>query len=234
MKKQAARARLPCVNIDGIYLKRGRDSSCENVAAMVAIDINDDGYREATGAAEGRAVPKECRRDFLSWLHGRGPHGVRMFAGDKPAAMIGSIAEVLSEAAYQRCMVHLYRNVLANAPKSKRPAVVVMLKAVHAMESREASEAKAAEVITKLEPMRLGGSRQGGARRIRRDAHLHEVPPHPPAQDPHQQRDREAQRGGQKENPDRGDLPRRKERPHAGDRQAQVHRRELMGFEKVF
>ena len=60
------------------------------------------------------------------------------------------------EAAYQRCTVHFYRNVLARVPKSRRAAVAAMLKAVHAMESREASEAKALAVAEELEGMRLG------------------------------------------------------------------------------
>ena len=36
-----------------------------------------------------------------------------MFTGDKAAGMVGSIAEVFPEAAYQRCTVHFYRNVLS-------------------------------------------------------------------------------------------------------------------------
>ena len=78
-----------------------------------------------------------------------------MFTGDKAAGMVGSIAEVFPGAAYQRCTVHFYRNVLARVPKSKRPRVAAMLKAVHAMESREASEAKALEVASELDDMKL-------------------------------------------------------------------------------
>lgn len=43
-----------------------------------------------------------------------------MFTGDKVAGIADSIAKVLPEAAYQRCTVHFYRNVLAKVPKSKR------------------------------------------------------------------------------------------------------------------
>ena len=68
---------------------------------------------------------------------------------------IGSIAEVFPDAAYQRCTVHFYRNALAKVPKSKRPKAAAMLKAIHAMESREASEAKALEVADELDSMRL-------------------------------------------------------------------------------
>ena len=146
----------PYVYVDGIHLKRSWGGSYENVAVMVAIGVNDDGYREVMGAAEGLAESAECWREFLSWLRSRGLRGVRMFTGDKAAGMVGSIAEVFPDAAYQRCTVHFYRNVLSRVPKSKRPRVAAMLKAIHAMESREASEAKALEVASELEASRLG------------------------------------------------------------------------------
>ena len=123
---------------------------------MVAIGVDDDGYREVIGAAEGFTESSECWRDFLSWLRSRGLRGVRMVVGDKASGMVGSIAEVFPDAAYQRCTVHFYRNVLARVPKSRRAAVAAMLKAIHAMESREAAEAKALAVADELERMRLG------------------------------------------------------------------------------
>lgn len=53
--------------------------------------------------------------------------------------MVGSITEVFPKAKCQRCTVHFYRNVLAKVPKSKRSQVAAMLKAIHAMESRDKS-----------------------------------------------------------------------------------------------
>ena len=132
----------PYVYIGGIYLKRSWSGSYENVAVMVAIGVNGDGYREVIGCAEGFTESAECWRDFPSRLKSRGLRGVRMFTGDKAAGMVGSIAEVFPKAKYQRCTVHFYRNVLAKVPKSKRSQVAAMLKAIHAMGSREASAAK--------------------------------------------------------------------------------------------
>ncbi len=62
-----------------------------------------------------------------------------MFTGDKAAGMVGALAEVFPDAAYQRCTVHFYRNVFSKVPKSKRKLVAGKLKAVHAQESFEAS-----------------------------------------------------------------------------------------------
>ena len=148
----------PYVFVDGIYLKRAWGGSFENVAVMVAIGVNDDGYREVIGAAEGFTESAECWREFLSWLKGRGLSGVRMFTGDKAAAMTGAIAEVFPDAAYQRCTVHFYRNVLSKVPKSKRGQAAAMLKAIHAQESFDASMEKAGAVAEALDEMRLAAA----------------------------------------------------------------------------
>ena len=133
---------------------------------MVAIGVNDDGYREVIGVAEGFTESSECWRDFPSRLRSRGLRGVRMIVGDKASGMVGSIAEVLPDAAHRRRAVHFYRNVLARVPKSRRAAVAAMLKAINAMESREAAEAKALAVADELERMRLGEA----ARVVREDS----------------------------------------------------------------
>ena len=145
----------PYVYVDSIYLKRSWGGSCGNVAVMVAIGANEDGHRGAIGCAEGFTESAECWRGFPSWPKPCGLRGVRMLTGGKAAGMAGSIAGVLPKAKCQRCTVHFYRNVLAKVPKSKRPRVTAMPKAVHAMESREAPAAEAEAVAADLESVRL-------------------------------------------------------------------------------
>ena len=45
--------RFPYVYVDGIYLRRNWGGEFENAAIGVAIAVNEDGYREVWGAAEG-------------------------------------------------------------------------------------------------------------------------------------------------------------------------------------
>ena len=73
----------PYVYVDGIYLKQSWGGSYENVAAMVAIGVNEDGHHEVVGYAEGFTEPAECHRDFLSWPKSRWLRGIRMLTGDK-------------------------------------------------------------------------------------------------------------------------------------------------------
>jgi transposase-like protein len=47
------KGRYPYVYLDGIYLKRNWGGEYENVAVLVALGVNEEGYREVIGAAEG-------------------------------------------------------------------------------------------------------------------------------------------------------------------------------------
>ena len=50
--------RYPYVYVDGIYLRRNWGREYENVAILVAIAVNEDGYREVLIAAEGMEEDK--------------------------------------------------------------------------------------------------------------------------------------------------------------------------------
>lgn len=145
----------PYVYVDGIYLKRCWGGEIQNVSVLVAIGVNKDGFREILGAAEGMKEDKESWLNFFTWLKGRGLAGVRLIVGDKCLGMLESIPVVFPEAKYQRCTVHFYRNVFTVTPKNKMKQVTLMLKAIHAQESKEAAQEKAVSIAAKLREMKL-------------------------------------------------------------------------------
>ena len=147
--------KYPYVYVDGIYLKRNWGGEYENVAVLVAIAVNEDGYREVLGAAEGMKEDKASWVSFFQWLRGRGLEGVKLIVGDKCLGMLEAVGEVFPEAKYQRCVVHFYRNIFSVVPKSKVKNVAKMLKAIHAQESKKASREKAAAVVSELKTMKL-------------------------------------------------------------------------------
>jgi len=75
--------RYPYVYVDGIYLRRNWGGEYENVAILVAIAVNEDGFREVLGAAEGMKEDKASWVSFFQWLRSRGLDGVRLIVGDK-------------------------------------------------------------------------------------------------------------------------------------------------------
>ena len=147
--------RYPYVYVDGIYLRRSWGGEYENVAILVAIAMNEDGYREVLGASEGMKEDKASWVNFLQWLKGRGLEGVKLIVSDKCLGMLEAVGEVFPDAKYQRCTVHFYRNVLSVVPRSKLKQVAKMLKAIYAQESKKAAREKARMVIAELIEMKL-------------------------------------------------------------------------------
>ena len=64
----------------------GLDLLCRNwdgEFVLVAIAVNEDGYREVFGAAEGMKEDKASCVRFFQWLLGRGLDGVKLIVGNK-------------------------------------------------------------------------------------------------------------------------------------------------------
>jgi transposase-like protein len=145
----------PYVYLDGIALKRSWGGEVRNVAVLVAVGVNTEGYREILGVTEGAKEDKASWSAFLRHLKERGLKGVELITSDKCLGLVESLGEFYPEASWQRCVVHFYRNVFTVVPKGKVKEVAAMLKAIHAQEDREEAIRKANIVAEKLEKMKL-------------------------------------------------------------------------------
>ena len=145
-------SKYPYVYVDGIYLRRNWGGEFENVGILVAITVNEDGYREVLVAVESMKEDKASWVSFFQWLKGRGLDGIKLVVGSKCLGMLETVGEVFPEAKYQRCAVHFYRNVFSVTPRSKVKLVVKMFKAIYAQESKKASREKAKAVVRNFAP----------------------------------------------------------------------------------
>ena len=145
----------PYVYLDGLWLKRCWGGELKNVSVLVAIGVNEEGYREILGVAEGTKEDKSSWRNFLRYLKERGLKGPRLIVSDKCLGLVEALGEFYPEAQWQRCTVHFYRNIWPAVPSGKVKKVAAMLKAIHVQEDLEAAKSKAAEVVTKLKSIKL-------------------------------------------------------------------------------
>lgn len=145
----------PYVFLDGIWLKRSWGGEVRNVSVLVAIGVNDEGYRSVLGVSEGAKEDKESWQEFLRHLKERGLRGVRLFVSDKCLGLMEALGATYPQAQWQRCAVHFYRNVFTVVPKGKVKEVALMLKAIHAQEDRASALEKVQAVAEKLERMKL-------------------------------------------------------------------------------
>ncbi len=155
-RNRPLKGQYPYLYVDGIFLKRCWGGEYENASVLIAIGVTEDGYREILGAAEGLKEDLESWKNFFVWLKSRGLDGVKLVIGDRALGMVESIGQVFPKAKYQRCTVHFSRTILSSVPHQKIGSVAKMLKAIHSQEDKEAAREKAAQVVQKLQAMKLG------------------------------------------------------------------------------
>jgi hypothetical protein len=149
------RAEHAYVYLDGIWLKRSWGGEVRNLAVLVAIGVDQDGFRQVLGVMEGAKEDHGSWLKFLRHLKERGLKGVQLVISDKCLGLLEALGESYPQARWQRCAVHFYRNVFTVVPRGKFKEVAAMLKAIHAQEDRDSALAKAQAVVAKLEGMPL-------------------------------------------------------------------------------
>ena len=83
--------------MDGIYLRCNLGGEYENVAILVAIAVNKDGFREVLVDAERMKEDKANWVSFFQWLRGRGLDGVKLIVGDKCMGVLEAVGEVFPD-----------------------------------------------------------------------------------------------------------------------------------------
>ena len=111
----------PYVFVDGVYLKRSWGGEVQNVSVLVAVGVNQNGYREILGVAEGSREDKESWSNFLRYLKDRGLKGVRLIISDKCLGLYEINGDFFPEAKWQRCVVHWYRQRFQSVPVETCP-----------------------------------------------------------------------------------------------------------------
>lgn len=144
----------PYVFLDGIWLKRSWAGEIKNIAVLIAIGVNEDGYREVLGVCEGAKEDQASWEDFLRHLKERGLSGVEMITSDKYVGLVDTIPNFFPDAKWQRCLVHWYRNLGSKVPKSKLYDVMSLAKALHAQEDLKSALEKSIQVNFKLKEMK--------------------------------------------------------------------------------
>jgi putative transposase len=115
--RQALEGEYPYLIVDARYEKVREEGVIRSRAVLVAIGIDWEGRRRIIGVELAGRESATSWREFLLGLTARGLRGVRTAISDDHAGLKRAIAEVLPEAAWQRCYVHFLRNALDHLPR---------------------------------------------------------------------------------------------------------------------
>ena len=121
-------ARYEHVRVDGRVVSQG--------VLLVTGLRGDDGRREILGVAVADTESEATYQELFRSLKARGLRGVRLVISDDHAGLRQAIARHFQGAGWQRCQVHVTRNLLGQVAKGKRAEVAAGLREVFAAPTR--------------------------------------------------------------------------------------------------
>jgi putative transposase len=141
----------PYVWLDATYVKVRQAGRIVSVAVIIAVGVNSDGRREVLGMDIGPSEAETFWTQFLRKLARRGLRGVKLVISDAHEGLKAAIARVL-HATWQRCRVHLMRNLLAHAGRQGRGVASAFIATAFAQEDAETAKAQWRKVADQLRP----------------------------------------------------------------------------------
>lgn len=143
---------FPYVFCDATYVKAHEGGRVIAKAVVIATGVTETGSREVLGLAVGDSEDGAFWTDFLRSLRARGLSGVRLVVSDAHEGLKEAIGKVMLGAAWQRCRVHLMRNLLSRVPKAAAEMVAATIRTIFAQPSGPMVRAQLEQVADRLEP----------------------------------------------------------------------------------
>jgi putative transposase len=111
---------FPYVVVDARYEHCRVHERVIDIAVLVAIGIDSDGYRHVLGLDTAWGETGDSWDRFISGLKERGLKGVRLFTSDDHPGIHPAIKKHFPGSVWQRCQFHFTRNAADLVPKTKR------------------------------------------------------------------------------------------------------------------
>jgi putative transposase len=121
--------RYPFVIVDAMVLKVREEGRVRARGVLIAIGVNEKGYREVLGLMLGDSESEASWSEFFSWLKTRGLRGVDLVVSDHHAGLVRAIRQHFQGVTWQRCQTHTLRNVLDATPRAWREEVHARVRA---------------------------------------------------------------------------------------------------------
>jgi transposase-like protein len=123
---------FPYVFLDATYVKARSGGRIVSRAVIVATGVSRGGDREVIGVEVGDSEDGAFWIAFLRGLRARGLSGVKLVISDAHLGLREAISSVMLGATWQRCKVHLARNVLATVPKNSADMAAAAMRTIYA------------------------------------------------------------------------------------------------------
>lgn len=120
----------PFLLVDALVIKVRENERVRSRSILIAIGINEKGYREILGLRLGDSESEDSWTDFFAWLKQRGLKGVDLVVSDHHVGLINAIKSQFQGCTWQRCQTHFLRNILNAAPNSLQAELAERIRAI--------------------------------------------------------------------------------------------------------
>ncbi|MPW15077.1 IS256 family transposase [Lactobacillus helveticus] len=131
-----------CVYLDAAYVPLRRETF-EREAVYIAIGIKPNGHKEVIDYCIAPNENIEVWAELLQNMKSRGLEQAELFLSDGVVGMKAALAKTYPQAHFQRCLVHVMRNICAKVRVEDREAVMNEFKQIH----QQANKAAAVDVL---------------------------------------------------------------------------------------
>ncbi len=142
---------FPYVFVDATYVKARVDHQVVSRAVVIATGVTAEGGREVLGVDVGDSEDEVFWTAFLTSLKDRGLGGVNLVISDAHRGLQAAIRKTMQGSAWQRCRVHLMRNILSHVPRGQAEMVAAFVRTIFAQPDADAARRQLREVATRLE-----------------------------------------------------------------------------------
>ena len=143
--------RYPYLVIDARYEKVRRRPHVVSQAVLVVVGIGEDGRREVLGTYLADSESEATWSDVFKDLKGRGLEGVRYVVSDDHEGLVAAGRRYFQGVVWQRCQVHVVKNLLAKVSRGDRPWVLEGWWAVRETKTLQEARVRLRELVERLE-----------------------------------------------------------------------------------
>jgi len=140
----------PFILVDALVIKVRRDEAVRTTSALIVSGINEEGIREVLGLGLGDSESEGTWADMFAGLKQRGLRGVEVLVSDDHAGLVKAVQRYFQGVLWQRCQVHLQRNVLGRTPRHQRAQMVTGLRRIFQAADRLAARTAFAALAAAL------------------------------------------------------------------------------------
>jgi len=141
----------PFLIVDALYVKVREDNRVQSKGLLIAVGVNEEGYREIIGFSVANTESESSWGEFFSSLKKRGLKDVHLITSDDHKGLVKAARRHFQGSTWQRCQTHFSRNMLDHTPKALQPEIKEELRKLYEAVDVDSARKVKDQIIDKYE-----------------------------------------------------------------------------------